>query len=126
MSNNDEKIIEFDSNTESINIGDNSEEEEEDIPVNVIKEDQEDEEDEEDEDKEDDEEIDLGEEEEINLGENSNTETIDLFDEEDTEITVIDKEDIPEYERDYTDNIYEQVLQNEFLSELDIDKQNSV
>jgi hypothetical protein len=153
MSNNDEKIIEFNSNTESINLGDNSEEEE-DIPVNVIKEDQDDEdqddedqededqddedqddedqddEDQDDEDQEDedqeDEEIDLGEEEEINLGENSNTETIDLFDEEDTEITVIDKEDIPEYERDYTDNIYEQVLQNEFLSELDIDKQNSV
>ena len=55
---------------------------------------------------------------------NSNIESIDLFNNANV-IEVENVEEIPEHEREYTDQVYRQLLQNELFSELPIEKQNS-
>ena len=55
--------------------------------------------------------------------ENSNVEEIDLFNNSISEIQVENREVLEEHERIYTDDIYRQLLQNELLSELPIEKQ---
>ena len=65
------------------------------------------------------------EENEGNNSENSNNdmEEIDLFDNSTSEIKIENRELLEEHERVYTDDIYKQLLQNELLSELPIEKQ---
>lgn len=59
-----------------------------------------------------------------NSDSNSNIEEINLFDNSSNVIEVEDRVEIAEHERVYTDDIYRQLLLNEFLSELPIEKQN--
>lgn len=59
-----------------------------------------------------------------NFNSNSNIEEIDLFDNSSSAIEVEDRVEIAEHERVYTDDIYRQLLLNELLSELPIEKQN--
>lgn len=56
---------------------------------------------------------------------NEELEDIDIFENTDEEITVINKEAIPEFERIYKDDtIYIQELEEEFINELPIEQQN--